>query len=103
MSPQYDEVMHTCSDKGYCPVATEKDLRSYLIRQQVKNMMQEWTTSYVLYSHALHNGHQRMGQAFMNALPEEQYELLTGTLIDPFYKDDIKSVLTALDYLVFKD
>lgn len=42
---------------------------------------------------------QRLGQAFMNALPMRQYATLQGTQQDPFYADDVGTVLDALDRL----
>lgn len=47
----------------------------------------------------LDKGH-RMGQAFMNALPVEDYQRLTGTDVDPFYSEDPNCIATALDFLM---
>jgi len=41
---------------------------------------------------------QRIGQAFMNALPLKERARLTGTLVDCFYKND-NSVADAIEYL----
>jgi hypothetical protein len=43
--------------------------------------------------------YQRIGQAFMNALPKEYYDKLTGTECDPFHTDNYHGIYTALDYL----
>lgn len=42
---------------------------------------------------------QRLGQAFMNALPISDYQRLTGTDADPFYSEDPNAIAIALDYL----
>ena len=42
----------------------------------------------------------RLGQTFMKVLPFEYYDILAGSLVDPFYKDDWDSVCKALDYLL---
>jgi hypothetical protein len=40
---------------------------------------------------------QRDGQAFMNCLPREDYLKLTGSLVDPFYRDG--NIPVAIDFL----
>jgi len=42
----------------------------------------------------------RLGQTFMNLLPTEYYMILTGSLYDPFYKNDVESVCKSLDWLL---
>lgn len=43
---------------------------------------------------------ERVGQAFMNALPDNgMFASLTDSLADPFFKDTYASVWRALDYL----
>ena len=44
---------------------------------------------------------QRLGQAFMNSLREDESRALTGTSKDPFYRDDLASVLAALEWLTY--
>ena len=39
---------------------------------------------------------QRIGQAFFNALPEEDQRELKGHPNDPFHRDDWPSVMTAI-------
>lgn len=41
----------------------------------------------------------RIGQAWFNLLPAEDKERLRGHVLDPFYRDDWGSVLTALRFL----
>ncbi len=43
---------------------------------------------------------QRLGQAFMNSLSPRDYHVLSGSLFDPFYRDDKDSVIRALEYLL---
>ena len=45
-------------------------------------------------------GSQRLGQAFMNALPGEDYARLSDSLYDPFYKDSYAALNVALDFLL---
>ena len=42
---------------------------------------------------------ERVGQAFMNALPDSMYLKLTFTTVDPFYKDTYAAVWEALEFL----
>lgn len=42
---------------------------------------------------------QRLGQAFFNALRPSERNRLVGSLHDPFYKNDVESVLAAIEYL----
>jgi len=44
-------------------------------------------------------GYVRVGQAFMNVLPDEQSSLLVGSPYDPFYSRDWHDVYRAVDYL----
>lgn len=43
---------------------------------------------------------QRMGQAFFNVLPHSDQRILSGSVEDPFHRDDWPSVCAALDYLL---
>ena len=43
---------------------------------------------------------QRLGQAFFNSLPKKDQAILRGSLEDPFYKDDKRSVIVALEYIL---
>jgi hypothetical protein len=43
---------------------------------------------------------QRIGQAWMNSLTSDDYRKLTGTLYDPFYRDDWQSLILALQFLL---
>lgn len=45
------------------------------------------------------SGGQRIGQAWMNAAPDEVYIALSGSMVDPFYRDDAFSVVKALTWL----
>lgn len=46
---------------------------------------------------------ERVGQAFMNVLRgTPYYDLLTGTIHDPFHHDSIKKVHAAIDFLTTK-
>lgn len=48
----------------------------------------------------METGRQRIGQAWFNALSPEDQNLLTGTMADPFYKDDWESVLVAWGFIL---
>ena len=48
----------------------------------------------------IHTRGQRIGQAFMNSLTADEYNKLTGSLNDPFYRDDWDSIQRAIDYLL---
>lgn len=41
----------------------------------------------------------RLGQAFMNALPEVYYNQLVGSEYDPFFADTGNEVIRAIEYL----
>lgn len=46
----------------------------------------------------------RFGQAFMNSLRETPYyEQLTGSLVDPFYKNNYSSIMDAIEFLFKKN
>lgn len=46
----------------------------------------------------------RLGQAFVNALRgTKYYDQLSGSLYDPFYKDDQEALSKALDFLTTKE
>jgi hypothetical protein len=54
---------------------------------------QDWAARY-------YTGEQRIGQAFMNAIPHEAYALLTDSVVDPFYSNNILDVLAAFEYIL---
>lgn len=95
-----DEPHYVCSRPDYEPVSTMRDVQAYLTKAVVKTLRNDYVSCYTSYRIFMEKG-QRFGQAFMNALPEEDYDHLTGTLLDPFNKLDQRSVLIALDYLLF--
>jgi len=97
--PVFDELMYSITEDDYNPISTEKDLQSFLLKTTMRNFHGDYVTSWASYTWHLSQGH-RPGQAFMNALPDNLYDKLTGTRIDPFYKSDMNSVLKALDYLI---
>jgi hypothetical protein len=43
---------------------------------------------------------QRLGQAFMNALSKKDYQRLTGTIFDCFYKTKQEDIYTAIEWLL---
>lgn len=55
------------------------------------------------YQYARHQGIQRKGQAFMNALDTEWYELLAGTPEDPFATDGDYSIALAVAWLTAQE
>lgn len=59
----------------------------------------EQAVAYFL-THSRKGGGQRLGQAFMNALPGEDYARLSDSLYDPFYKDSYAALNAALDFLL---
>lgn len=43
---------------------------------------------------------QRLGQAFMNSIRETPYyDQLTGSLYDPFYKDETVDIMNAIEFI----
>jgi hypothetical protein len=42
----------------------------------------------LLYAEYRQKG-QRQGQAFMNSIDKDSYIRLTGSILDPFYRDDL--------------
>lgn len=44
---------------------------------------------------------ERIGQAFVNSLSRKDYGRLTGSIWDPFYKNDNESIHVAIDKLLF--
>lgn len=55
------------------------------------------------YALARHEGRQRKGQAFMNALDTQWYELIRDTAEDPFNTDDDYSVALAVAWLTAQE
>jgi hypothetical protein len=55
------------------------------------------------YQYSLHQGVQRKGQAFMNALDTEWYELIMGTPEDPFNTKDDYSIALAVAWLTAQE
>lgn len=45
-------------------------------------------------------GHQRLGQAFYNALSEKDRNRLIGTIHDPFYKLSPAAIDAAIEFLL---
>lgn len=95
-----DEPLYMCSREDYNPISTKKDLTKFLLETWAKDRDGAQCTSRTLYSKGKRMG-MRAGQAFMNALPEDEYLRLNNTPIDPFYSNDIRDILISLDYLLF--
>lgn len=67
-----------------------------------RNMIHEWLGDHRYYKFLEFRmrDHQRLGQAFMNALDNDSYNILTGSPVDPFYEDNWPAIGRALDYLL---
>lgn len=94
-------LRYEISGSDYEPISTKKDLEEFLKKRNYKTVFNEYRSSWIAYLNA--PTHWRIGQAFMNCLPNELDVKLTGTQLDPFYKDDLPSVLKALDYLILSE
>jgi hypothetical protein len=86
----------------------------YVDKQVVIDMAKQMTDDDILgyledhgdpeyYGLARHEGYQRKGQAFMNALDTVWYELISGTPEDPFATDDAYSVYLAIAWLTAQE
>lgn len=95
-----DEPHYMCSRPDYEPISGKSELRDYLLKSQIKTLRNNWTPSWTTFQLLVSRG-DRKGQAFMGCLTEEDYNRLTGTLIDPFHSDNERDILIALDYLLF--
>lgn len=95
-----DEAHYMCSRPDYEPVSDKDDLREFLNAQQVKNVRNDYVSGTMVFQVRRSRG-DRLGQAFMNALENEYYTRLEGTLLDVFHTDDERKVYAALDYLLF--
>ena len=100
MPTTFDVLMYEISREDYEAISTGRDLERFLLMTTFVNRDRQLMTCLAAYSHHRAKG-QRMGQAFMNALPEDLYNKLTGTLLDPFHKDEL--TLKALDYLILSE
>jgi len=78
------------------------DLAKQITREDVYDFL-EHHGDLEYYQHALHLGVQRKGQAFMNAMDTEWYELIAGTPEDPFATDDDYSVALAVAWLTAQE
>lgn len=95
-----DEAHYMCSREDYEPISTKDDLKKHLMFTQVKNMRNEYVSGLTIFQIRRSRG-DRLGQAFMNSLSEEDFSRLEGTLLDVFHTDDERKVFSALDYLLF--
>ena len=100
MPTTFDVLMYDISREDYEAISTERDLSRFLLMTTFYNRDRDLTTCMAAYSTFRRQG-ERKGQAFMNALPEEMYRKLTGTLLDPFHKDEL--LFKALDYLILSE
>lgn len=57
------------------------------------------TDTYLEFDRHMSSGHQRLGQAFYNALDRSDQEVLMGTRFDPHSSDEVSDVLLAIAFL----
>ena len=68
----------------------------------IKRDCEEWLgrIPYFVMLDNIHIREQRIGQAFMNALPLKDWNTLVDTPADPSHRDDWDAIHRALDYLL---
>lgn len=99
--PEFDVLRYEITRPDYEPISTVKDLEDFLKKLTYKTIKNDYRSCWLGYLNAPETW--RMGQSFMNVLPHEYESKLTGSLLDPFHKDDLPSVLKALDYLILSE
>lgn len=99
--PLFDALRYEITQDDYVPITTEKDLEEFLKKLNYKTVRNDYRSSWVGFTQAPKDW--RIGQRFMNVLPPELDAKLTGTRLDPFHKEDMASVLKALDYLILSE
>lgn len=100
--PAIDSLMDEIAAPDYQPMTNYEDLKNFLFTKQFKNRNNDWYASWSIFRHSQMSGH-RLGQVFMNVLPEEFYTKLVDTPIDPFNEDSWESIYRALDYLILSE
>lgn len=99
---EFDQLMYEISRPDYKPISGYKDLNRFLAGKIFKTRDGSYSVSWPMFVY-FQGRVMRLGQAFMNVLPDTEYEKLTATPIDPFYKNEWNDVYRALDYLILSE
>lgn len=83
-------------------IQTVIDLAKQMSEQDIHDFL-ETHGDLEYYQYSLHQGTQRRGQAFFNALDTEWRDLIAATSVDPFNKLSEWSVFVAIAWLTAQE